>query len=169
MARWKLTEAAYLNVPGTKWEYTEVDRVSGRPKRTQFEVPRYLNPLDPSDWTVRRNNDDGDIIVCDGHNPGPGDIIFTGGLTTGMLPIDDEAKEISAGYSWRPTQGLDDESQAQSYTQLLLNGLIKDMANLQASTKTAPQAEGINELLTAMAGMMKQNQEIIGKLSKKAF
>ncbi len=167
MARWRLTEPHYINVPGTRWEYIEVDRVTGRPKRTQFDVPRYLDPRDPRDWTVRRNNDDGDIIVSNGNNPGPGDIVFIGDPSTGMFPLDDEARELSSRFDWKPTVSLAVDDQADSYTQQLLNGLIKDMANLQASAtaQASPRIEGIDELLSAMTGMMKQNQEIIGKLA----
>ena len=44
MARWKLMTAHYLNVAGTKWEYQEVSRVTGKQIRMQLPVPMYLDP-----------------------------------------------------------------------------------------------------------------------------
>ncbi len=82
-----------------------------------------------------------------------------------MFPLDDEARELSSHFDWKPTASLAADDQADSYTQRLINGLIKDMANLQASAQASSRIEGIDELLSAMAGMMKQNQEIIGKLA----
>lgn len=168
MARWKLTEPHYMLLEEeTRWEYIEIERVTGRPKRTQFVVPRYLHPLDPSDWTITRmKNEDGDIVVCNGTNPGPGDLIYHGEPTPGMLPLDDEAKEISNRYSWTPTQGLDDVSQGESFSQKLLGGLIDKISEAQAGLQQQPQpqVEGIGDVLKAMTAMMQQNQEILQKL-----
>lgn len=163
MARWKLTEAAYLLLEEeTRWEYVEVERVTGRPKRTQFIVPRYLQPLDPADWTETRiKNEDGDIILSNGNNPGRGDLIFKGNPIPGMLPLDDEAKQISSKYDWKPTQGLDMESQAESHTNKLLNGLIEQMAQAQAGTKEVAASSQVSEVLSAMGKMMEQNQQIL--------
>lgn len=170
MARWKLTEAAYLLLEEeTRWEYVEVERVTGRPKRTQFVVPRYLQPLDPADWTTTRiKNEDGDIILSNGTNPGPGDLIFKGKPIPGMLPLDDEAKQISGQFDWKPTQGLDAESQAESHTNKLLNGLIEQMAQAQAGAKEAAQITGMNEFMAGMMKMMEQNQQILAKLADRS-
>lgn len=169
MARWKLTEPHYLKLEEeTRWEYVEVERVTGRPKRTQFIVPRYLHPLDPSDWTTTRlKNEDGDIIVCDGNNPGPGDLIYKGTPTPGMLPLDQDAREISGKYNWKPTEGLDEASQNNSFSQQLLSGLIDKISEAQTGANEAKQAakdENLGEVLSAMTEMMKQNQAILAKL-----
>lgn len=170
MARWKLTEPHYLFLEEpTRWEYIEIERVTGRPKRTQFVVPRYLQPLDPADWTVTRlKNEDGDIVLCNGTNPGPGDLIYKGDPTPGMFPLDDEAKEISAKFSWTPTQGLDDSSQQESFSNKLLGGLIDKLSAAQQATTEAQQRqaapEELKDLLKAMTAMMQQNQQIIQKL-----
>jgi hypothetical protein len=162
MARWKLTEQCYLRVPGTKWEYHEVDRVTGRPKRVQFEVPLYLNPHDSGDWNYK-NGDDGEIIVSDGNNSQPKDIIFTGPPNVGMLPIDDDAKGLTAQQGLTPTQGIDDLSQSESYANKLIVGLLDKMSTPQANTGTPA---GMPELLSSIAAMMKQNQEILEQLVK---
>ena len=54
MARWKLTEAHYLKVPGTAWEYNSIDRRTGRPKREVFSGPLQLDPKSIDD-AVDRN------------------------------------------------------------------------------------------------------------------
>lgn len=93
MARWRLTAAHYLKVPGTEWEYKEVDMTSGRQARKVFPVPLHLDPNNPSDC-----NYPGDIIVKQGKGE-PRDIIFEGPPTPDMEPLDDEAEAISA--KWR--------------------------------------------------------------------
>ena len=173
MARWRLTEPHYLNVDGTKWEYSEVDRITGRPKRVQFPVPQYLNPNyeddlksfgqgqgDVSTW---------DIIVSDGNNPGPKDVIFKekdgspGQPTPGMLPLDDDAREITARYS----KVWDAPSEGPSFTQRLEESLINQMTELRDSVKQAPQVEGLAELMATMTSMMKQQTEILAKLAER--
>ena len=102
MARWKLTQKHYLNVPGTLWEYTENDRATGRPKRKQFPVPRFLDPDDTSDWNYidmrdpRGNAIDGSIVVAWEGSAKEKDLVFEGQPTPDMVPLDDEAKEISS-------------------------------------------------------------------------
>lgn len=167
MARWKLTEAHYLKVDGTKWEYSEVDRKTGRPKRTQFDVPLYINPNYEDDLKAFGQGDAEpefrDIIVSDGHNAQPKDIIFIGDPTPGMLPIDDEAKEISrkleARWNAPNIEGL-------NYSQRLELELVNQMAELKEQAKQAPKADGIQELMASMTAMMKQQTEILAALAK---
>ncbi len=104
MARWKLTEPHYLKVPGTKWEYTMQNRTTGKPQRKVFDVPLYLNPEDEGDWNVREGYD-GYIAVCHEDKGLPSDIAFIGDPTPGMVPLDDEARELTARFAWTPTQG----------------------------------------------------------------
>ena len=59
MARWKLTQKHYLMVPGTKWEYVENDRSTGRPIRKTYDVPLFLDPEDPSAWNYVTERDMG--------------------------------------------------------------------------------------------------------------
>lgn len=173
MARWKLIEPHYLRVPDTKWEYQEVDRITGRPKRTQFPVPQYLNPNfeddlksfgqgtgDVSTW---------DIIVSDGHNSQPKDIIFhekddsPGKPTPGMLPLDDEAKAISAKFEkiWAPPS-----EEQPSFTAALEEKFLRQMSEIQAGLNQAPQDKGFTDFMQSMSAMMQQQTEILAQLVK---
>ena len=96
MARWRLTEPHYLYTdPDVVWERIEVDSVTGRQVRRQYVVPAYFHHEIESDWTDKAAQA---VIVCDGHNPGKGDVIFKGEPTPGMKALDDEAEAISAKY-----------------------------------------------------------------------
>ena len=170
MARWKLTEPHYLQVEGIKWEYSEVDRVTGRPKRTQFPVPLHLDPNVESDWTHKWDAWSGDIIISNGSGADPKDLIFTGPVTPGMLPLDDEAKAItakSAKDKWKPTVDLSPEAQNESYTNQLLSGFIDQMTQLQTSTQQAPQAAGMGDFMAAMTKMMAQQTDILAAIAAK--
>src|ERR1700690_2128608 len=97
MARWRLAGPHYLNVEGSTWEYKEVDRTTGKQKRTLFPVPQLLDPDNPGDWNHVRGKDDGEIIVADGRGEvNAKDIIFSGEPTPDMVPLDDDAKAITA-------------------------------------------------------------------------
>lgn len=159
--RWQLTEPHYLNVPGTKWEQTIVDRNTGRPQRKSFTVPMHLHPESDVDWN-RMDGFVGFITVCHegGGHPDGKDIVFIGDPTPGMLPLDDEAKALSGKFSWTPTEGTDDISQSNSFANKMLNGLIKDMAELQAGVRGAPQAEGLGELIATMREMMQSQMQM---------
>lgn len=169
MARWRLTEAHYLNVPGTVWEFSETDRTTGKQKRTQFPVPTLLNPAEPSDWnykTTGMNGQvvDGEIIVCYAGKGQPRDIEFLGEPTPSMEPLDEEAEAISGKFTekWKhPT-----DSVSSSFGDALIEGFQKQMELVQAQQSNA-KVEGMTELLTAMAGMMKQNQDMMMMLMSK--
>lgn len=171
MARWKLTEPHYLTVPGTEWEYNEVDRITGRPKRTKFQVPMYVNPNSGDDvlaWGQGEIKED--IIVCyAGSEQNGKDIVFKGDPTPGMKPLDDEAKEISARWEkkWnhQVTQGIDPESQNQSYTNSLLSGLIDQMTEARSSAQTAPAAPGMDKMLEGMMALMEKQTEILAGIA----
>lgn len=169
MARWKLTEKHYLNVPGTRWELQQVDRSTGRQVRKSFEVPRYFDPEDESDWN-RREGFDGYISVCHegkGHEDGR-DIVFLGDPTPGMLPLDAEAKALSGKFAWTPTQGVDQESQDNSFQNKLLLGLIDQMADIQTKATAAPQVEGFEKLISTMTAMMAQQNQLLMALAAKS-
>jgi hypothetical protein len=126
--RWQLTEPHYLNVPGTKWEQQIQDRITGRQVRKSFSVPMHLHPESDVDWN-RMDGQQGLITVCHegkGHPDGR-DIVFIGDPTPGMLPLDDEARELSSKFSWTPTEGTDEVSQANSF------------ANPKASVNSSPR------------------------------
>ena len=159
MARWKLMTAHYLNVAGTKWEYQEVSRVTGKQIRMQLPVPMYLDPRDPADYTHkwgRGEEGEGEIIVSRGPSSDPKDIIFVGDPTPDMVPLDDEAKAISATFTerWR----YKPEGAPGSYSQSLVDQFQSAMAD--TSTKPA-KVEGLDELVVAIKEMAKVNQELV--------
>jgi hypothetical protein len=153
MARWKLITAHYLlTLDKTEWEYTENDRKTGRPKRMKFEVPRYISPLDPADWTNRwgtKDDSDGEVIVC---YPGKGtesDIEFLGEPTPDMMPIDDEAKAISA--TFEPRWAYKPETAEGSYSQSLVDQFQEGMAAVQSVAKQEVTIAGLDTLIAAIA------------------
>jgi len=165
MARWKLLASHYLNVPGTEWEYKEIDRTTGRPKLRKFPVPLLLDPGQYADCNYRDTvNGDPEIIVCHEGKGLDKDIIFVGDPTPDMLPLDDEAKAISATFAGKwghPIESL--EANGPSYSEQLLNKLQEEVADVRSKT-TSNQVEGMSELLTAMTQMMKQNQEMMSAI-----
>jgi hypothetical protein len=169
MARWKLLVAHYLNVPGTEWEYSEMGRTKGgRATKVRFKVPRHLDPNEPADHTHHnwRDSGDGAIVVChEGTSADPNDIPFTGDPTPDMEAIDDEAKRISASFASRWKHPI--EALPGTFSQSLIDDFQRQMADVQAATKQEP-VEGMSELLTAMAAMMKQNAELINALTHAA-
>ena len=162
MARWRLAAPHYLNVEGTSWEYKEVDRTSGRQKRTVFPVPLHLDPDNPSDWNIVRGKDDGEIIVADRETAeNPKDIVFVGKPTPDMVPLDDEAKAISASmaHEWKhPIESL-----TGTYADEMMKDLSTQVEEVRAKGAST-QIEGMTELLTAMTAMMKQNQDMMAAL-----
>lgn len=166
MARWKLTEKHYLNVPGTRWEFQTVDRMTGRPQRKVYEVPLFLDPENEQDWTWK-DGFDGAVIVCHEGKGEPRDLVFVGDPTPGMLPLDDEATAITAKFSWTPTAGLDEDSKSNSYQNQLLMGMIDQMAELQTKATAAPMAAGMEQFLTMMTQMMEKQTQILAAIADK--
>ncbi len=170
MARWKLTEPHYLSVPSERWEHTTTDSRTGKPVRKMFRVPKHLDPRLEDDWNVRINGMDGEIHVCyegkdDPRYPDRA-IVFEGNPTPGMLPLDDEAKEISGKFSWIPTQGIDEESQRHSFYAKLGDTLIDQMTELKVAREEASNP-GMDKFMETMLAMMTQNQQILAALAGK--
>lgn len=167
MARWQLTEPHYLNTIDTKWEFETKSRTTGRSERKQFRVPTHLDPNIETDCNyqerVGNNMVDAKIIVCWDGKGEPKDIVFEGPPTPGMLPLDDEAKEISAKFDWIPTQGLDENSQFNSFAQTKLMEFTEQLKN----TVQAPQIEGMAEFMKTMAQMMQTQTQILAQLAGK--
>lgn len=159
MARWKLMTPHYLNVPGEEWEYTENDRTTGRPKRLKFQVPRLLDTRDPSNWTNRwgnKDNEDGEIIVCWQGKGEASDIVFIGDPTPDMVPVDDEAREISAKFEtrWKAKP----EAMAGDYSQSLVDKFQIEMAEQRAKP---PEVPGLAELTAAIGSLVQTNQKLL--------
>lgn len=163
MARWRLTAPHYLNVEGNSWEYKEVNRTNGKQVRTVFPVPLHLDPDNPTDWNIVRGKDDGEIVVATEASPAfPHDIIFIGSPTPDMVPLDEEAKAISASMASKWKHPI--ESLTGTYADAMLKDLGEQMEEVRGRTASAP-VEGMTELLTAMTAMMKQNQEMMAMLA----
>lgn len=152
MARWKLMNAHYLNVPDEEWEYSENDRTTGRPKKVKFKVPRLLDPRDPTCWTNRWGNQDnaeGEIIVCHEGMGETKDITFFGDPTPDMVPVDDEAKAITATFEkrWQAKP----ENMAGDYSQSLIDRFQIDMAEIKSKPAEIP---GMSDLVAAINGLV---------------
>lgn len=164
--RWRLTAPHYLNVPGTEWHFNQVDRKTGKQVTKRFPVPELLNPNEPADWTHRYNSDEGEIIVAwEGKTDDPRDKIFVGPPTPDMVPLDEEAKKESGKYVkvWNlPTDGtpIPDNS-----SELILNKLQAELQSVSEAANKPAQIEGLGELMAALTAVMKQNAELIAKLS----
>lgn len=171
MARWKLTEPHYLNVPGTEWEQVITDRVTQRPIRKKYIVPLHLDPRIESDWTHRDERGmDGEIIVCWEGKGLPRDITFAGSPTPGMLPLDDEARAESAKYTWTPTATVDTGygERPASEQGRILDNLIQKLADATVSgmpSGTAPA--GFEKFMESMAAMMQQQTQLLAMLLEK--
>jgi len=128
MARWRLLEAHYLNVPGTEWEYKESDRETGRQARRVFAVPLYLNPDIVTDQNDKEN---GWVVVSHKFDKAhPKDYVFTGPPTPNMEPIDDEAERISQGYIDRGEWKHPIESLNMTYSQSVLSEFEQKLASM---------------------------------------
>jgi len=148
MARWKLMCSHYLNVPGEEWEYQETDRNTGRPIRRKFPVPRLLDIGDPSCWTNswgNKDNADGEVIVCHEGKGESRDIVFYGDPTPDMVPVDDEAKEISASFEarWK----VKPEGMAGDFSQSLVDRFQIEMAEIKSKPAEVP---GLADLVGAI-------------------
>lgn len=163
MARWKLMTAHYLKVPGEEWEYQEQDRRTGRPNRVKMPVPRHLDPQDPSCWTNKwgtKDDAEGEVIVCHEGKGEKTDHVFFGDPTPDMMPVDDEAREISAKFTER--WSYKPETAPVSYSQSLVDKFQQEKAAIEAKPQQI-EIPGLADLTTAMGAMVKQNQELMAQ------
>lgn len=170
MARWRLRDKHYLNVPGTEWEYKETDRETNRQARKVFEVPLYLNPEDSADWNYR---DQQAIIVANKFDRAyPRDIVFVGPPTPDMEPLDEEAERITQGFidsgAWKhPIESLN-----MNYSQSVLSDFERQLAETLARAGGLPKAQPQNislggvsteqfeKLQEQVAALMEQNARL---------
>jgi hypothetical protein len=169
MARWKLTEPNYLDVPGNEWEQVVTDRNTQRPVRKKFPVPMHLDPRVSDDWN-RKGIDgmDGEITVAWEGKGIPGDIIFRGPPNPGMLPLDEEATAESAKFPWATTKTVSDGWIPDETTESgqILSRLMKQLAD---TTVSAPQAPaGFEKFMEMMATMMQQQTLVLQKILDKS-
>ncbi len=157
MARWKLTEAHYLNghppdLDETEWEYKEIDRISGREKRKRFKVPFYF---------------EADTIVCYEGRGQDGDFVFEGTPTPMMTPLDAEAKAISAEHEREWVHPID-SLPGQGFADALVTSFQKQMAELAQRLPNAPapvaqagvSKEEFEQVKAQLAALMARNAEL---------
>lgn len=175
MARWRLRDAHYLNVPGIEWEYKEQDRETGRSARKVYNVPLYLNPQWVQDW-----NDPDGIVVTNKYDPAHRrDHLFIGSPTPDMEPIDDEAQKISqefidAGVWKHPIDSLN-----MTYSESRLSDFEREIAQIMAGQmlkhdKPLPNVslQGIDpkkfdELQAQVIELMHQNARLQNQLDER--
>lgn len=168
MARWRLTDGHYLNVPGTEWEYKETDRETGRAARKVYEVPLYLHPNVQADWNDKVNEC---ITVSNRYDPAhPLDYVFVGPPTPDMEALDDEAREISQGYVDRGEWKHPIDALNMTYSQSMLSefemeiarkvaGGIADRRTNSVSTKGIDPAD-FERLQEQVAKLMERNAQL---------
>lgn len=180
MARWKLMEPHYLNVDGIEWEYTERNQTTQRMQRHIFPVPLHLDPRDPADHTDKANEM---IVVSNGNNAGPRDIVFSGPPTPGMEPLDEEAEALSAMErpKWtHPIESLNGQM-GPDFSQSLITAMEKKMSEILLEQGSKPQyAKGVDpdafaqlqqqvaEMLQQNAMLIEQNKSLVEQLSSKS-
>lgn len=151
MARWKLMTAHYLNlVEPTEWEHSESAR-NGKSIRKKFIVPRLLDPRDPDAWNSTWGSGadkDGEIIVCRPNKGERNDYAFESDPTPDMVPLDDEAREISAKFE--PKWAYKPENADTSYSQSMIDRFESAMAE-KAAAPTEVTIAGLDTLVSAMA------------------
>jgi hypothetical protein len=174
MARWKLTDAHYLAVPGTEWEYKEQNRETGRQARKVYEVPIYLNPKDSADWNYPQ---DEAIIVSNKFNPAhPRDIIFRGTPTPDMEPLDEEAQAISDAErkNWiHPIEALNmtySESRLSEFERGIAEILAKEASKpsrpIQSMSLSGIDPEAFEKMQQQIATLMEANAKLQKALSE---
>jgi len=171
MARWKLICAHHIYTdPPTEWMYQEIDRSTGRQKQKKHVVPRYLNPLEQSDWTENYRDAtgaivDGITVVCHVGKGHPSDIQFLGEPTPDMDPLDDEAREISKSLEAkhrRPAEAIPGETYSQS--------LLAHLEMTVAARKEEPQNyAALQKLMEQLVEIQSQNQKLMQAMSERAL
>ena len=162
MARWRLLNPHYLNVPGTEWEYTEVSRATGKQARVRYKVGLFLNPNDPADF-----NYPGEIIVAHAGTPHKADIVFIGPPTPEMEPLDAEAERITdelkgkwidpLGESALPGYGDYSQSLIAKFDRELVEAIKKVGGIPQSGQNVSVKAEDFEALKRQVAELSRQN------------
>jgi hypothetical protein len=163
MARWRLTEAHYLNgrppdLEEVEWEHKETDRLTGRENRKRFKVPFYF---------------DNDTIVCYEGKGQRGDFVFEGPPTPAMEPLDEEAEAISNAHRKDWVHPIDSLS-GNGFDLKALEGMwSQQFAAMAAAMPKAPVAvaeSGVSRtefeaLQEQMKTLLARNAELEGDLN----
>jgi hypothetical protein len=178
MARWQLLEPHYLFLKNSsKWEYMETDRATGKQIRKQYDVPTYFHHEAESDWTEFTLTSNGAraggiVVVSDGHNAKPSDVVFRGAPTPAMLPLDDEAKAITAKYinKWGLPDKMFDMNEPGEYSVKLADYFVQqqDKVNMKIQQLAEQNTQGFGDFMKTMTALMTQNQKILETLAVKS-
>ena len=135
MARWKLTEKAYLRVPGTEYDYKETDETTGASNRVIFKVPRYL---DPEDKRLARSPEG--LVCAYAGSEKKGDWVFEGPPIMGMEPLDAEAEALTAEMqeSWGGQFIGNDMDSSQQLVKMMADTLSSFKATSGPSSSVPP-------------------------------
>lgn len=161
--RWRLQEPHYLNVPGTEYDYKEINQTTRKQVRKVFSVPLLLDPKEPTDW-----NYPDEIIVAhaiEGAHNIPRDIIFEGPPTLSMEPLNQAATDLShkvLSNSKHPMDSLP----ANGSSEDILAMLTRQLDAIVSKAGGYPKAE--NQVVTdeAMAAMQAQLNEAMEKIAR---
>lgn len=130
MARWELKTGHYLNVDlpdgePVNWEYSEIDRDTGRARRRTFPVPMHL---------------DAGVIVTD--QEGTNEIRFYGDPTLDMHPLDAEAKAISDKVNRSRVHPIESLPANGDFSQSLIQAFERQMTEI--ARKGQGQADNVS-------------------------
>lgn len=171
MARWKLINAHYLNVPGTEWEQREMDAQTGKSARKVYLVPLLLDPNNPADQTPPKS---GETIVA--HADGKHerwDVIFEGPPTPEMEPLDEEAEAITEACrpSWvHPVETLNANGpQYDAMTVQMMEQFAKSIGEqFNAAVANRSVANVPNDELELLKKQIADLQKLVGGGNEKA-
>lgn len=166
VARWRLMGPHYLSVVDNKWEYSELDQITGRALRKQYDVPRLFDPKDGSDC-----NYPGEIIVSNA--PNNRDYQFFGSPTPDMEPLNEAAEAISEAekHKWiHPIESLP----GQDFGEALLEQFQRQIDKLATNPNATPVqavSKGIDPaafeaLQEQVAALMAKNAELEEAMAK---
>lgn len=167
--RWRLTEAHYLNVPGTEWEQKELNQTTRKQVTKRYPVPTLLDPKEPSDWNYPE-----EIIVAYEGTKMPRDIIFVGPPTLSMEPLNEAAEKLLEpirAKSQHPIESL--PATGEFSTQLLetftrqLEAAINRAGGIpQAVPNTAVPSDVVAQLQAQMNALMEKNAELERRIAQ---
>lgn len=164
MARWLLKEKAYLNVPGTEYDYAETDEQTGVRNRVIFKVPRYLDPEDPR----QKRSAEGLVVAYSGSQQ-KGDWIFEGPPIMGMEPLDAEAEEITAEMQrqWGQQFVGGDEDSSHQLVKMMADTLASFKAQAAPSSLAAlPDVDDLKKQIADLTAVVKALQEPTEKVRR---
>jgi hypothetical protein len=156
MARFRLLQPHYLNVPDNFWEQKETDEY-GQQRRHLYPVPRLLDPKEADP----RRFPNGIIVTTKAAKEFPGDIEFSGPPSPEMEPLDAEAEALVEEYRhlWKhpidtlPAQGG-----------MSMNEQLEEFFGRQAQAvaKQAPaQAPASDDRLASLEAQIAELKELL--------